>query len=121
MNTLLATLFILYVLCMGVTPLSAMTVKEYRASRSDGEYPTLVKAYIRGVGEGIEYANTEAAGKNMAFYCEPGKLALGADNYLNILDQSIKGNSDKMSKEALDEMPVELLLLKGLEGTFPCK
>ena len=78
----------------------------------------LTKMYITGVGEGYQWANTklELEGSKQMF-CAPRNLALNQNNYLRIMDDSLKNKN----LEIPDTMPIELLLLQMLIRTFPCK
>ena len=77
------------------------------------------KVYMRGVGTGYAHANSELrVNKQKQLYCQPGNLALTVDNYLRILDDEIQER--RKEGQYIEDIPVELLLLKGLQKTFPC-
>lgn len=65
------------------------------------------------LGRGISWANTTF--KNQKIYCAPKNLALNDRNYKRILDDEIKRGSYS------DETYIGLILLIGIENTFPCK
>jgi hypothetical protein len=95
------------------------TVKEYKEAMASSD-PTSVrvmKVYILGMGEGIGWANTMADG---ILYCEPSQLALGVANFVDIINREIEATSKMASKENLDKMWIGLMLMKGLQSTFPC-
>jgi hypothetical protein len=70
---------------------------------------------MHGIGRGLFWANAEADDSfKKKLYCAPQKLALGLDNYLRIVDDEI----DRVVYTP--DMPVELVLLKGLQRVFPC-
>ena len=74
------------------------------------------KNYVFGVGEGLMWANGELTSRNeKLIYCQPGKLALIMDNYLQILDDELKANVYKPS------VPIAFVLREGLKHTFQCK
>jgi len=77
------------------------------------------KIYINGVGIGITWANIAVTDKGQPLYCPPKKLALGAEDYLRIVQDSIEKN--KTLKEKMPTYPIEILLLRGLIEKFPCK
>ncbi len=89
------------------------TLKEYRAMKHTETF----REYITGVGRGIYWANMhlQQTGKS-PIYCQPLKLSLSGENYLNILDRYAEQNKDKIKPGAF----IELLLLEGLIDTFPC-
>jgi len=94
---------------------AGFTLKEYESVKTTDWF----RNYIGGVGEGIFWANDK--NKNLGIsplYCQPDKLTLSADNYLNILQRFIQDNK---ALKKHPEAPVELLLLEGLIETFPCK
>lgn len=90
-----------------------MTVKGYEAAKD--EVATMV--YIRGLGEGITWANTAATKK---LFCTPAKLALGVDNFVDTLNRQIDNLKHSWPQSKLEEMPIGALLLRGLIETFPC-
>lgn len=75
------------------------------------------KDYIYGVGVGYGWANAEleASGQPL-LYCVPKNLALDVSNYIDILEREIR---DSLNKNTLNSS-VELILLEGLQKTFPC-
>lgn len=105
-------------------PLRAeMTVKEYREAITSRNQSivNLVKTYLEGLGEGMSWINTlELRKRSSPAYCEPDKLALTIQNYMQILDMEIAASAAAMSKTQLDSTPIPILLLEGLKETFPC-
>jgi hypothetical protein len=58
-------------------------------------------------------------------FCAPEKLVFELDNYISILNAEIKrrlvqagGDSSEIKK--VMQTPIEVVLLYGLESTFPC-
>jgi hypothetical protein len=104
----------LIIIVGGVSPARSVDFKDYEKIKDSKEF----KLYIKGVGEGISWANTalEARGSKLLF-CQPNKLALGSKNYLDILRREIGENADVYKIDT----PVEAILLRGIINTFPCK
>jgi hypothetical protein len=97
-------------------------VKQYKAEMMSDATATLTKIYVQGLGDGITWANAAAqAEKKSAFFCQPDKLILGPQNYIDIIDQQIKERSTRMTAAKLDDSWIGVLLMMGLEETFPCK
>jgi hypothetical protein len=99
-----------------------LSVKDYKAgmaSRNEDEV-TMTRIYIRAAGDGIVSANAQAEINKTPIFCQPNKLALGTENYLSILESTIKMFSAKAPRAKVDEMSAVLLLLRGLQDTFPC-
>lgn len=99
--------------------LQGMTVKDYKAAiaSKDKNIAFVAAMYLDGVGNGILIANAEAQRAGKPLYCSPTKLALTMDNYANIVSDQLE-RLKKMPD--LDEKPVSVLLMVGLEETFPC-
>jgi hypothetical protein len=76
------------------------------------------KIYINGVGVGFERVNDYLDQiKRSPLYCQPEKLTLTSEDYLNIIQDSIRKNKDTIKFH----YPVEMILLRGLMEKFPCK
>lgn len=94
-----------------------VNLKTYESLKDTQEF----KMYISAVGEGFSWANTELTGNGRSpLYCQPPKLGLTFENYLRILKDYIEKNKE-LVKRLGDNFPVEVLLLRGLQETFPCK
>jgi hypothetical protein len=94
---------------------SFMDVKSYRMYKGTDE----VKSYVTAAAHAYGWANSELRGRNQSpLYCENKQLVLNADNYITILEKSIQ---DRKGHPNLETTSIELLLLKGLQDTFPCK
>ena len=102
-----------------------ITVKDYKATLSNDDVAKIVamKLYISGVGDGLLWANAEATRRKIPLFCEPNNLKLLVDNYIDMINSQIGRLSQPggASKSELDDLPIGMLLLKGLEGTFPCE
>ncbi len=96
-----------------------MSVRQYLADRDAANrsaFDRLVKPYLTGVGEGLLWANAQLkAQKSTPFFCDPDDVSLTTTDYLAIVDGETK------QPYVQPEYPIELLLLKGLQGKFPCK
>jgi len=78
------------------------------------------KAHIEGVGQGFTIANAYLeVEKKRPLFCTPGKLILGADNYIQLIDATMK--NDKYKNKIDLDTPIVIILFWGLQDTFPCK
>ncbi len=76
------------------------------------------KQYLGGVGTGFFWANIQLRTRKLPqFYCQPGKLAMYDENYLQVLDNYIMNRLGTLH----DKSPIEELLLRALAETFPCE
>jgi hypothetical protein len=80
-----------------------------------------MKLYVMGAGQGIAWANTAAEKNNTPLYCQPPNFAMNGDYYIDILDKTIKMLESKTTAKELNELPVGLLVLMGLQQSFPCQ
>jgi len=90
-------------------------IKEYEKVKDS----TAFKMYIEGVGIGYSWANNAIEPKQYQLFCPPPTLELQEKNYVNILKRELAEN--KVWISSATNYPVELILLKGLQRTFPCK
>jgi hypothetical protein len=100
-------------------PAFSMPLKAYKVARKADSIES-VENYIDGVGNGFLWANTALQADNKEpLFCNPD-LTLNEDNYLALLDRQIK---DGMPTKAAwrDDDPIEIILLRALQRTFPCK
>jgi hypothetical protein len=101
-----------------------MTVKDYkvRMASKDTAKVAVTKVYVQGLAEGIFWVNAfiEKKGKE-PLYCQPEKLVLDKENYVEILDEQIKTLSKGLPEKEWEELEIGLLLFHGLQDTFPCK
>ena len=88
--------------------------KVIKESGEEGAFKT-IGDYIAGVGIGYSWANTYSENiKQNPLYCQNSKLALNNRNYFDIMHQEcMRGTYN-------DDTPIELILLFGLQKTFPC-
>jgi hypothetical protein len=105
------------ILFCAVLPLQALDLKDYLENQKDPMQKVINQAYIHGVGEGFNWVNGGMVSIGRPpLYCQPPKLALTAQNYVDMLDAKIKSQENA----ATPETHVEPLLLFALMDTFPC-
>lgn len=68
---------------------------------------------VEQMGVGIAWANTSF--NTQKIYCAPSSLALEDKNFKRILDDELK------REKYADDAYIGLVLLNGLQKTFPCK
>jgi hypothetical protein len=121
MRTVLTTLCFLTM--SAVQAKAEVTVKEYktRMASSDAFQVAAMKFYIRGLGEGLTWANTQARAMKTPLFCSPRKLALTLENYIDIIDRQIEKRSSEITQAELEGTFIGLMLTVGLEETFPCE
>lgn len=121
MRTLIWT--ILLVTTSGFNLNAQFTVKTYREFKDsrNNEIKTGMTSYIAGMGHAYMVANAHLNSQNNPMlFCQPDKLSLDVDNFVNILDIEIGDESKFLTESQLQSTPIALLLLRGLEKTFPC-
>ena len=124
LRIILATLSLL--VCVQVPLRAQLTVKEYKEFSKEENGKLMMKTYVKGMGEGIlianiQLANIQAGSENkVKLYCPLDRLAVNADNYIDILEAEIKINSVTQPAK-LDSAPLSALLMAGLQRTFPCQ
>ena len=96
------------------------TVKHYLKTIKDKnttEYFVL-NWVVYGIGVGLAWANTDLESREeKKIYCQPSKLALGAENYISIIDRYLEKYPYFTEK---DDWHVGMILKEGLKETFPC-
>jgi hypothetical protein len=120
-------------LFLGVCVISAnaqLTVKQYQEFvKSASTLPEsdngrqLPELYIKGIGEGLSWANTYLAVKHQELlFCAPEKLGLDAKNYQQLLETFLPvARKMKLAiSTPVDEMSVANLLAFALIDAFPC-
>lgn len=101
---------------------NAVDVKKYEELKRTPLSREVLKNFIDGVGYGYSWSNTflELRG-DKKLYCEPQKILLNAENYIDIIDRQIAVLKKRnFQLQAIMETPVELLLYIGLVDSFPC-
>jgi hypothetical protein len=77
--------------------------------------------YITGLGDGISWANGFSK-KQQPVYCPPSHLAMNVENHAQIILREYDANSDAYQKIGGNSFNIlGLILIRGLENTFPCK
>jgi hypothetical protein len=119
-------LLIVFLLAVDVTGANAqMSVKDYQdiLATKDSDAMHVVTSYIKGVGDGFVFygARAEDSMNQKPLFCQPDKLPLRTENFVDIINNEIKRAATRMPKEKLDKIPLATILLSGLQETFPCK
>lgn len=92
---------------------AAPSVADYEKHKNSNT----IKTYVLGLGEAFLYATIDLEfNKKAPLFCPPRQLALTTENYIQILDNELRGDKNFDS-----DAPVGLVLLEGLKKTFPCK
>ncbi len=74
---------------------------------------------IGASGETWGFANAEMLSRNQApFYCQPDKLAMTNDQYVQILARKVDEGTPQLKAKDFNIWP--MVLLFGLQDTFPC-
>ncbi|MCL1491280.1 MAG: hypothetical protein M1G31_11085 [Pseudanabaena sp. Salubria-1] len=104
------------------SPISAIEVKQYEEYKRTSLSRTILKNFIDGVGYGYSWSNTFLENRgDKKLYCEPRKIVLNAENYIDIIDRQIAVlKKSNLPLQSIMETPVELLLYIGLVDSFPC-
>jgi hypothetical protein len=113
--------FCLFMLSASVrADITVKTYNEVMTSKETHEVE-LGKTYIKGLGVGIEWANTMAKLRKSPLFCPPDTLSLGLKDYIDILDRQIEKYSRLVNQAELQKMWVGSALMHGMEATFPCR
>ena len=101
------------------SPAFSLPLKAYKAARRADSIESIAN-YIDGVANGLLWANSALQAENKEpLFCIPD-LTLNQDNYLALLDRQIKDGTPTKAAWR-DEDPIEIILLRALQRTFPCK
>jgi hypothetical protein len=91
-----------------------MSVQKYRELTATGRLD--VQFYLMGVANGFAWMNAELhTKKKPQVFCAPDDLAMGVEDYVQLLDQELTRHSWSA------ETSIEPLLLRGLQRRFPCR
>lgn len=112
------TLFILATLAASPV-MATISVKEYKDfKKAGGSNWQSLTVYVAGLGYGMMVANSSLAiNHKQLLFCSPVKLALDAQNYLDIIDKQL----EELGSRVPDSMDVAIVLEAGIVDTFPCK
>jgi len=106
-------------LLLAAIPAFSLPLKAYKVARKADSIES-IENYIDGVGNGFLWANSALQVDNKEpLFCTPD-LALNEDNYLALLDRQIKDGTPAKTAWR-DDDPIEIILLRALQRTFPCK
>jgi hypothetical protein len=105
---------ILFCLTLSNANAASILLRTYK-SPIDKADKALLKVYLDGVKEGIVMLNVtlQAEGRQPLF-CQPQKLALTVEQAEEIMMRKAKKMADP------DGVPISLILIHGLQDTFPC-
>ena len=99
-----------------IFPADAMNVRSYRELLANS--PESAENYIVGVFQGIHWANSfNILDGGNPLYCPPGKLVMNTGNIKRIVDDELSIAPDVYTNIS----PIEAVLYKGLQRTFPCR
>ena len=105
---------------------NALSLKDYEKQKHDQNQKFFTKAYLMGLVEGLRVLNNL---KDLRDFCLPQDFLLQPDQIDNIIEDQVTSKIANANNKPMDEMvfeinekyPIELLLVWGLEDTFPCK
>ena len=106
-------------ICGGAEAMDIASYELMHQPSASAERQLLLKASIVGTGQGYTWANAylESVGQT-AMFCAPKKLALNADNYLQMLDEQIQLERSVYVTSGVD---IPGVLLDALQAKFPCQ
>ena len=116
-DSLMRTVIVAFCLLATVQLRADMKVKDYKRilASSDQGGIAFTKMFVNGLGDGISTANTMTGNR---LFCPPDNLGLVLGNYTDILEKQI-AEIDKDDAK-YEEIPIGILLIRGLAETFPC-
>src|SRR5471032_3088069 len=93
-----------------------MTAAQYKKwAHSDNN--SIYSAYITGTINAFGWANGDLlAQKQPPLFCPPQNLAIGNQNVYPLLDAFFTNHPG-----VSDDFPIGILILRALQGAFPCK
>jgi len=116
MRILLA--LVLFLLICGSTSFGFTTEQYDDLAKSD----SAGKFYLKGVGDSLQFASVWSEGNGHApLFCPPEKFVLTADNFDNIYTEELEKLKKEKGVKQSKSLPVGLVMLLGLQSTFPCK
>jgi hypothetical protein len=113
-----SVLFVAVFLMTGMVSAASLRAMVHVHDYEQVKHNQRFKTYIDGVGTGCSVANVALVKrKQPELYCPPANRELKAEHYLQILEEEFQRNQETYTKV---DAPVEIILLKGLQKTFPC-
>jgi hypothetical protein len=95
-----------------------VTVPDYVAAKRDGAGWNAMRAYLKGVGDGLLAGNVDLQHyKQPMHFCPPDNVQLNEYDYVEILDRMLK-DSPNYNRPG---NPIAVLLTIGLRRSFPCR
>jgi hypothetical protein len=97
----------------------------YQANVASRDNSRIAMTHLRdGLSEGMLWAQVESERRlktTAALYCVPENLSLNYENLIDIINKEIKLRYTPATQKEADTMAIAMLLINGLEQTFPCK
>jgi hypothetical protein len=106
---------------------SVTKYREMMAHQPGSSERASMEVYVRGLGDRISWAQALVAKRLYGpLYCVPNNLALGTENYVDILNRQISQELTRAGQSGVPSSFVEqeyisVVLLRGLLDTFPCR
>jgi hypothetical protein len=112
----LALLTAFFTLFFTLNASAEMTAAQYKKwAHSDNN--SIYAAYITGTINAFGWANGDLlAQKQPPLFCPPQNLAIGNQNVYPLLDAFFTNHPG-----VSDDFPIGLVILRALQGAFPCK
>lgn len=93
---------------------SAMTIEEYKNAKNNKQEWPVTQIYLNGVGVGVSLAAAVLIQQGRPpLFCQPKEIDLNKENYIKLIDAFI-------TKNEVEEAPIETILLMALVTAFPC-
>ena len=107
----MASRVLAWALCFYGSLSAQVKAKDYKNLRDTQDF----QLYLKGVGSGLDWANAELMGRHQVpLYCLPPSFVLTTENLLQTIDVLLPTVTHL-------NLSIELVLLKGLINTFPCR
>jgi hypothetical protein len=112
--------FLLYAMTLNAQ--ADVTLESYQTAMSNPKDSDRMRTYIIGVGRGVVWgAGFSRHAFGTAIVCEPDKIGITGQAFLDILAAEIKSPSRKDMDHYPPDAPVELVLINGLVAVYPCR
>lgn len=135
----IAGLILVAIMVFGLRCVGATTVEQYQLAKSKPDSPDAVlnATYIKGLGAGIEVANTSMffqtvvvktgssdRPESLQLYCPPPNLLPETTNFMSVLDGEIKRRLDlavdPTERQKVMQTSISIILRDGMVNAFPC-